>query len=99
MDYLAANGLSAWDEEIALIIDQHHKVRPYRDARFPLIEVFRKADLADFSLGLVRGDVPGATVSAVKATFPNAGFHKRLTQLAGGWFAKHPISPPPFLKW
>jgi hypothetical protein len=99
VDYLAANGLSAWDEEIALIIDQHHKLRPYRDARFPLIEVFRKADLADFSLGLVRGDVPGATVSAVKATFPNAGFHKRLTQLAGGWFAKHPISPPPFLKW
>jgi hypothetical protein len=97
--YLSANGLAAWSDEIALIIDEHHKLRPYRDTRFPLIELFRKADLADFSLGFVKGHVSGATVSAVKAAFPNAGFHKRLMQLAGGWFAKHPVSPPPFLKW
>jgi len=99
MVYLRENGLGAWSQEIALIIDLHHKLRAYRDANFPLVEVFRKADLADFSLGFVKGGVAAATVRDVKAAFPNAGFHKRLMQLAGGWFAKHPVSPPPFMKW
>jgi hypothetical protein len=99
MAYLQEHDLRRWGQEITLIIDLHHKLRPYRDANFPLVEVFRKADLADFSLGFVKGGVPAATVRDVKAAFPNAGFHKRLMQLAGGWFAKHPVSPPPFMKW
>lgn len=97
--YLTNNRLEAWIPEIELIIDQHHKLRPVRDARYPLIEIFRKADLADFSLGLIKGGVSAATVRAVRAAFPNAGFHQRLMQLARGWFAKHPFSPPPFMKW
>jgi len=99
MVYLRENDLAAWTQEIALIIDLHHKLRAYRDANFPLVEVFRKADLADFSLGFIKGGVPAATMRDIKAAFPNAGFHKRLMQLAGGWFAKHPVSPPPFMKW
>ena len=98
-EYLQEKGLSAWDEEIALMIDQHHKLRTWRDARYPLVEVFRKADLVDVSLGLVKFGLPAKLVSEVKAQFPNQGFHKRLGQLAGGWFAGHPLSPPPFLKW
>ena len=98
-EYLKANGLEAWSEEIELMIDMHHKLRQFQDARFPLAEVFRKADLVDVSLGLVKFGLPASTVNSVKAQFPNAGFHKRLLQLAGGWFAKHPVSPPPFLKW
>jgi hypothetical protein len=47
----------------------------------------------------VKFGIPKSQVESVKAQFPNAGFHKRLMQLAGGWFAKHPVSPPPFLKW
>jgi hypothetical protein len=97
--YLTERGLTDWIAEIELIIDLHHKMRPYRGSASPLVEVFRKADLADFSLGLVKGSVPGATVRAAKAAYPNAGFHKRLMQLAGGWFARHPVSPPPFMKW
>jgi len=97
--YLTARGLGAWSPEIELIIDLHHKMRPYRGGASPLVEIFRKADLADFSLGVVKGGVPRAAVRAAKAAYPNAGFHKRLLQLAGGWFAKHPISPPPFMKW
>jgi hypothetical protein len=97
--YLAEHGLSDWGPEVERIIDLHHKVRPCADGISPLIEIFRKADLADFSLGLVKGGVPGATVRAAKAAYPNAGFHRRLMQLAGGWFAKHPLRPPPFMKW
>jgi len=97
--YLIAHGMTAWIAEIELIIDLHHKMRPYRGGASPLVEIFRRADLADFSLGVVKGGVPGAAVRAAKAAYPNAGFHKSLLQLAGGWFAKHPVSPPPFMKW
>ena len=43
--------------------------------------------------------LPKTYIKSVKDRFPNAGFHKRLTQLAVGWFSKHPLSPPPFLRW
>ena len=132
--YLTQHGLTDWILEIELIIDLHHKLRRYRGDASPLVEIFRKADLADFSLGVVTGGVPAATDAFLetrirealalrgkrdrdvwneertrsikeKTTFPlaewspNAGFHKRLAQLAGGWFAGHPFSPPPFMKW
>jgi hypothetical protein len=98
-DYLQRNQLDAWIDEVALMIDMHHKLRAYGDPAYPLVEVFRRGDLVDFSLGVVRFGLPGALVREVKDAFPNAGFHKRLMQLAGGWFSKHPLSPPPFVKW
>ncbi len=98
-EYLEKNSREQWVGEIELMIDMHHKWRKYRDDRFPLVEVFRKGDLVDFSLGLVKWGLPKSYIKRVKDQFPNAGFHKRLVQLAGGWFAKHPVSPPPFLKW
>ena len=97
--YLTEHGLADWIPEVEIIIDLHHKVLSYRGVVSPLVEIFRKADLADFSWGMVTGGVPGATVRAAKTAYPNAGFHRRLMHLAGGWFAKHPLSPPPFMKW
>ena len=47
-------GREGWSEQIALMIEWHHKVRPYRNERFPLVEVFRKGDLVDFSLGVFK---------------------------------------------
>jgi hypothetical protein len=98
-EYLERQGLPQWREEIGLMIGEHHKLRPYRDTRYPLVELFRRADLVDVSLGLIKFGLPADYVAAVKMQFPNQGFHKKLGQLAGGWFAKHPLSPPPFLKW
>jgi hypothetical protein len=97
--YLAQNNLSAWSEEIGLMIVMHHKVRPYRDKAYPLVEVFRKGDLVDFSLGVFKCGLPGSFVRELKATIPNAGFHKFLMKGAVDWFSKHPVSPPPFMKW
>lgn len=100
--YLKANHLHHLEEEITLLIDLHHKLRPIQGAlaeRYPLLEVFRRADLADFSLGMILGGVPRSFMRKVKRQFPNAGFHKMLMKAAGGWFAKHPLSPPPFMKW
>jgi len=59
--YLEANEMNHWVEEITLLIDLHHKLRVIKGEvaeKYPLLEVFRRADLADFSLGLVLGGVP-----------------------------------------
>lgn len=98
-DYLSKIKREAWIDEIALMIDMHHKLRKYSEGRSPLVEVFRKGDLVDFSLGMVKCGVSKADIKRVKDQFPNAGFHKRLVQLGVGWFLKHPLNPLPFLKW
>jgi hypothetical protein len=69
------------------------------DESYPLVEIFRKGDLVDFSLGIIKCGVPKTYIKSVKKTIPNAGFHKFLMKGAKEWFAKHPLSPPPFMKW
>ena len=98
-DHLAAQGLSAWTTEVEFMIDEHHKLRAFKDPAWPLVEAFRKADLVDVSLGLIKFGIPGDTVRALKTAYPNEGFHKTLMGLAGGWFKQHPLSAPPFIKW
>ena len=100
--YLVTHQLEAWDEEITLLIDLHHKIRTIKgelSTQYPLLDIFRRADLADFSLGMVLGGVPRTFMHRLKKQFPNAGFHKMLMKAASGWFARHPLSPPPFMKW
>jgi hypothetical protein len=98
-NYLSENGLDDWSEEIELMILQHHKVRPIGGNGLQLVELFRKGDLVDVSLGLVRFGLGKAHVRAVRNTFPNAGFHKMLLELAVRWFVKHPLNPAPMMKW
>jgi len=50
-------------------------------------------------LGLVKWGLPQTFITSVKNQFPNADFHKGLAKLALRWFSKHPLSPPPFMKW
>ena len=97
--YLSQEGLESWSEEVGLMVEMHHKIRPYRDERYPLVEVFRKGDLVDFSLGFFKCGLPGSFVRNIKETIPNAGFHKFLIKGAKDWFSRHPLSPPPFMKW
>lgn len=97
--YLEAADLAAWREEIELMIDMHHKLRRYSDDRYPLVAVFRAADIVDFYLGLYTCGLPRSYVRQVKAAIPNDGFHTFLAKSAGAWFKAHPLSPPPFFKW
>jgi hypothetical protein len=97
--YLEQNGLARWSDEIARMIEFHHKLRRCTDPRYPLVEVFRKGDLIDVSLGLVTCGLPRDYIHSVKQQFPNAGFHKRLARLIGGWVPRHPTSPLPFFRW
>ena len=97
--YLASNGLETWSEEIGLMVEFHHKIRPFPDNSYPLVELFRKGDLVDFSLGVFSFQIPRSYIKEVKTTIPNNGFHKFLMKGAKDWFSKHPFSPPPFMKW
>lgn len=97
--YLTSQGLEDWQAELGLMIELHHKIRPVHDCSFPLVELFRKADLVDFSLGLVSFGLPRTYIKQVKNAIPNQGFHWFLIQGAKQWFSKHPFSPPPFMKW
>jgi len=98
-EYLEGKDLIDWKPEIERMIDQHHKVRSFSEENDKLVEIFRKGDLVDFSLGLVKCGLPRATVNAIRNQFPNAGFHKGLVRLAGSWFCRHPLNPVPVIKW
>lgn len=97
--YLEQEALADWSEEISLMISEHHKITPFTDKRYPLVEVFRKADLVDFSRGLVRFGLSKPFLNALKSSFPNAGFHAGLVRKAGRWCLKHPLRPVPMMKW
>lgn len=97
--YLKNRGLEQWSTEIELMIEEHHKIRKYTNPNYPLVELFRKGDLVDFSLGAVKFGLPTDYIKKVKATFPNAGFHKTLVNLGFKWFLKHPLNPAPMMKW
>ncbi|MDN5863319.1 MAG: hypothetical protein L0H19_07715 [Salinisphaera sp.] len=97
--YLGQVGLSQWSEEIGLMIGEHHKLRSCPAEPSPLVEVFRRGDLVDFSLGLFRFDLPKGYFKQVRHAFPNAGFHKGLCGKASRWFIRHPLNPAPMMKW
>jgi hypothetical protein len=97
--YLHQTNRTEWIEEITLMIDLHHKFRAVADRRYPLVEVFRKGDWVDASLGLRRFGLSRADVRAVQATFPNLGFHKNLMRLGFKQLLSHPLNPLPMMRW
>jgi hypothetical protein len=99
MQYLNSQNLHNWSTEIKLMIAEHHKIKHYKNDAYPLVEIFRKGDLIDFSLGLFRFGIPKNDLQKLKTQFPNAGFHKNLSKLAIQWFVRHPLNPVPMMKW
>lgn len=98
-EYLKGRDLEQWFIEIELMIDMHHKIRKYEDNNYPLVELFRRADLVDVSLGLVQWGLPKDYIRNIKTKFPNSGFHKRLLQLEVRWLFRHPLNPLPMMRW
>lgn len=64
-----------------------------------VVEAFRKADWVDVTRGVRRFGLPRAMVAEVLATWPNAGFHRRLVQLSLRRLRSHPWSPLPMVRW
>src|SRR5215831_95097 len=97
--HLAARGMANWIPEIEAMIVDHHKVTPSRANTEWLVESFRRADWIDVTRGLRKFGVPSQVIASVAAEWPNAGFHRRLVQLAMDRFWKHPLNPLPMVKW
>lgn len=97
--YLDEHGLTEWGQEISQMILKHHKVREIKNGISPLVELFRKGDLVDFSKGMVRFGLTKTVVNDVIQKFPNAGFHRMLMRQTRKWFVKHPFNPLPMMKW
>jgi hypothetical protein len=97
--YLADRDRTAWTPEISAMIREHHKISPYRDPAFPLVEPFRRADWIDVTLGWRRCGVPRAFVRKLYAAWPGAGFHRRLVQLSLLRARTNPLTPLPMVRW
>lgn len=97
--HLADIGREELGAEVAALIIEHHKLRPYAGPFATTVEAFRRADLVDLSLGLVRSGLPAYFVGAVRTAFPNAGFHRRLARLTARQLIRTPWRPLPMLRW
>jgi hypothetical protein len=97
VEYLERSDRGEWKTEITTMIDLHHRIT--RSEEGSLAEIFRKGDLVDFSLGIIKGGIPPEYVRDVRRHFPNEGFHKQLVRRACGWAVRHPLNPIPVLKW
>lgn len=98
-EYLAGTGREAWIPEVSLMIEMHHRVRSCEGCGFPLVEIFRRADIADFSLGAIPMGHSADLIARLKAAFPNAGFHRRLLQLSAQRALRHPLNLLPMFRW
>jgi len=96
--YLRQVDKVAWTTEITGMIEFHHRVKSCDDSISPLVEQFRRADVADFSLGLFKMGFPASLIAELKQNFPNSGFHLRLLQLGSSWFLKNPLNPLPMFR-
>ena len=98
-EHLAARGKADWIPEIEAMIEDHHKVTASGANPELLVESFRRADWIDVTRGLRRFGLPGSFIAGVAATWPDAGFHRRLVQLTIDRWWKHPLNPLPMVKW
>ena len=99
LEYLGSSGLSHLAPEVEAIIQHHHKIRPYTGPFSSTVEPFRRADLVDLSVGLIRSGIDTHFLHAVKTAFPNAGFHARLTMLSARQLIRSPLRPLPMVHW
>lgn len=98
-DHVQRIGRDDLAEPVRLLILEHHKLRPYRGPHADVVEPFRRADLVDLSLGLIRCGLPRLTVRQVRSTWSNAGFHARLVQLGARQLLRTPWRPLPMFRW
>ena len=75
------------DDELVIasaMIEQHHKVTLYvggNETVNALVNAVRKGDWTDFSVGVIRWNVPAGLVEQVFTELPELGFHKMLFQM------------------
>lgn len=97
-NYLIQINKENWSDEISLMIDYHHKTTTYKGNYETTVEIFRKADWTDVSLGIIHFEIPATFIQQVKTQFPNKGFHFFLTNRFTKNLFQHPLKPLPMFK-
>ncbi len=88
----------AYAKLVAEMIDKHHRLRPAHGSD-PLVEAFRRADLADVSAGLVRPTgVSRQAYRSLSAAHPAHGFRPMLLRAFGRGVREAPLRPLPMIK-
>ena len=99
-DYLKEVGCEGWVDEMHLMINNHHKMRPYTGAHAPLVEACRKADWIDVTFTKLRFGIPRKLVVEVRATFPMNEAYKGVALPAIAKYASSHLSRPlPMMRW
>jgi hypothetical protein len=98
-EHLASRGMVDWIPEIEAMIVDHHKITTSRASPQLLVESFRRADWVDVTRGLRKFGLSRAFIATVGATWPDAGFHRRLVELTIDRWSKHPLNPLPMVRW
>lgn len=96
--HLTQIGKAEWAAEVTEMILEHHKIFPYRGDAGALVEPFRRADWVDVSHGLLTFGISRKFLRELYATWPSAGFHKRLVQLEFTHLRTHPWNPLPMMR-
>jgi hypothetical protein len=96
--YLIEQGKQSWSPEIELMIDLHHKFGTVTDEASPLVEIFRKGDWVDASMGIRSFGLPKQLIKDVQSAFPNLGFHQNLIRLASKELFVYRRHPLPMMK-
>lgn len=93
--YLTNIDKQDWIDELSLMIYWHHKLTPYKGDYEKTVEVFRKADWIDVSLGLLSFGADKQKISQTRKEIPNLGFHLFLIKAVTKNSVKHPLNPLP----
>jgi hypothetical protein len=96
--YLAEAGMPDRADEICRMIYWHHKFSRYEGEYARTVEVFRKADWMDVSLGILSFGADRLEMRRMRRFFPNAGFHLFLLKQIVKNFFRHPLNPVPVFK-
>jgi hypothetical protein len=96
--YLTDIGKEAWIEEIALMIDWHHKITQYHGKHEQIVENFRKADWIDVSLGIMTFGFDKQRIRETRKKLPNLGFHAFLIKGTFRNLFIHPLNPLPMFR-
>ncbi|MFB9384792.1 hypothetical protein ACFFTK_16745 [Pseudonocardia petroleophila] len=84
---------------VAALVDEHHRLRRARHPD-PLVEAFRRADLADVTGGLVGAPgVPRARFRELVERYPDRGFRPMLARAFGRGLREAPWRPAPMLRF
>ena len=98
-DYLVETNQNDLNDEVIAMIHHHHKLTSYKGEFEEAVELFRKADLVDFSNGLILFGLNRKWHSELKQKYPTIGFYNEL----GRNFWKHakfkPWNPLPMVRY